>query len=179
MKRSGSLLLLSLTIACFLLAGAAAKADPLSIDLLVSYQYGVAGGVVAFDATVTNNSARTVYLNGDSFYVDSPLSVDDSPYDSYPLTLGPGDSYTSVLFNVDIPDATLPGLYTGDFDITGGHFNSNEEFTVGAADFNVDVTASSVVPEPSSILLLGAGLLVFGALAGRKLLASIPARSGL
>jgi hypothetical protein len=63
-------------------AGAAAKADSFLFDLIEAYQDGVARGVASFDATVANNSAKTVYLNCDSYYVDSTLTVDDSPYDN-------------------------------------------------------------------------------------------------
>jgi hypothetical protein len=152
MKKMKYVLLLPMTIACFLLAGAAAKADPLTITLDAPYQSGGVS-VFGFDATVTNTSASTVYLNGDFFNVDSPLTVDDSPYlNDYPLTLGAGDSASGLLFNVDVPIGTPLGLHTGYFDITGGS-DGNAGDTVGEAVFDVNVT-----PEPSSWLLLGSGL---------------------
>jgi hypothetical protein len=151
-KKMRNLLLLPMTIACFLLAGAAAKADPLTITLDAPYQSGGVS-VFGFNATVTNTSADTVYLNGDNFSVDSPLTVDDSPYlSNYPLTLGAGASASGLLFNVDVPIGTAFGLYTGYFDITGGS-DGNAGDTVGEADFDVNVT-----PEPSGWLLLGSGL---------------------
>jgi hypothetical protein len=167
MKSLRSLLVSSLAIACFLLAGPAAKAGPLSITLFAPFQSG-AGNVFAFSATVTNNSAQVVYLNEDSTSVNSPLIVDDSPFNAYPLFLNAvrsENSYTGLLFNVDIPDRTPVGLYTGSFEIVGG---DPSDFTdvAGSAVFNVNVT-----PEPSGFLLFGAGVLVLGVLARRKLLA--------
>jgi hypothetical protein len=85
--------------------------------------------------------------------VDSPLAVDDSPYNNnYPLSLDDGDSYTGVLFNLDLPADTPLGDYTGYFAIVGGATDSSQDI-VGVADFNVVVT-----PEPSTFLLLASGI---------------------
>jgi hypothetical protein len=159
MKSLKSLPVLSLAITCFLLAGTPAKADPLSITLAAPFQSGPEN-VFAFIATVTNTSLTTVYLNADSFNVDAPLTVDDSPYiDNYPLSLSPG-SYTGLLFNVDVPPGTPAGLYAGSFEIIGG---GPSDFTdvAGSATFNVDVT-----PEPGSLILLLAGLTGLAGLGG-------------
>ena len=165
-KRTRGLLILSLAIACFLLAGTAAKADSLSIVLSAPYQVVDMGDttVVAFDGTITNISGVTEYLNGDNTYVDAPLVFDDSPFIiDAPLTLGPGGSYTGLLFNIDIPEWTPEVLYTGDFQILGGPDNSSELNPMESpVDFDVQVT-----PEPTSLLLLASGLA--GLLATRKL----------
>jgi hypothetical protein len=154
MKRLSNFVVLSVAVASFLLAGTAARADSLSIVLAAPFQSGVEGLVdeFQFNATVTNESAQTVDLNGDDFSVDAPLSVDDSPFNSYPLSLGPGDSYTGVLFNVDVPLTTPQGLYAGSFEIIGGGPTDYTD-VVGAANFNVQIT-----PEPSSLLLMVSGL---------------------
>jgi len=153
-KRTGSLLILSLAIACFLLAGTAAKADSLSIVLSAPFQEASAS-VFAFDGTITNISGVTEYLNGDNTYVDSPLIFDDSPFIiDAPLTLGPGGSYTGLLFNIDAPQGTPEVLYTGSFQILGGPDNSSELNPMESpVPFDVQVT-----PEPTSFLLLASGL---------------------
>lgn len=164
MKRFRSLLAPSLAIACLLAAGATAKADSLSIALDESFQSSEAGNVVAFTATVTNNSSATENLNGDEFYVDAPLTVDDSPYfNNWPLTLGAGDSFSGLLFSVDIPDDADLDLYTGYFDITGGHYSTSESFVIGSADFDVQVT-----PEPPTWELMAMALVALLAFTGRN-----------
>ena len=146
-------LVLSLMSACFLLAGTAAKADSLTVSLVSPYQNIAGAGVVIFNATVTNHTNQIVYLNGDSPSIDSPLTLNDSPYNNnFPLTLGAGDSFTGELFDVDIPVGTSLGLYAGNFAITGG-FNSSDTAVVGSANFNVNVT-----PEPPNFVLLATGL---------------------
>lgn len=166
MKSSSKLLVLSLTMAGFLLAGTAAKADPISIVLDSPFQIGQPGTSVTFDATLFNTDpTNTIYLNADSNNVDSPLTVDDSGFfNNAPFSLAPSSSSGDFeLFTVDIPNGTPVGLYTGSFEILGG--GPSDQNVVGTATFDVEIT-----PEPGTLLLLGTGLLALGFLAERKAL---------
>ncbi len=166
MKNLKASLFFSATIACFLLAGTAGKADPITITLNPAFQVAGDTGVVEFDATITNNTDITLFLNGDNTFVDSPLSVDDSPYNNnFPLSLASGASFTGELFDVDVPIGTPVGLYAGYFQIIGGPDDTGQ-YGLGTADFDVQVT-----PEPSTLVLLGSGMLALAALGGRKLFA--------
>ena len=165
MKSANRLMILPLILAGFLLGVASAQADPLSITLFAPTQTGLPGDILSFNATVTNDSAETIYLNSDFASVGSPLTVDDGPYFSgYPLTLAAGDSYTGVLFNVDIPWGAPVALYAGYFEITGGA-GSGDNDEVGLANFDVQI-----VPEPSSLLLLASGLAVLAGTIRRRMI---------
>src|SRR5215471_5148923 len=137
-----------IAIACLLLASTAAKAGTLSITLLAPFQSGAAK-VFAFDATVTNTSGSTVFLNADAFSVASPLMVDDSPFFLTPIFLGPSNSFTGLLFNVDVPVGTPVGVYTGSFEILGSADPADTTTVAGSAVFNVQAT-----PEPSGLILV-------------------------
>src|ERR1035438_2599533 len=114
MKSLRNLLVSSLTIVGFLLAVTAAKADPLTVTLAQPFQSIALNGTLDFTATVTNNTGVTEYLNGDSFSIGAPLTLDDTPYFvGYPLTLGAGDSYTGLLFTVTVPPGTPQTIYEG------------------------------------------------------------------
>ncbi|MDR3752448.1 MAG: PEP-CTERM sorting domain-containing protein [Terracidiphilus sp.] len=135
-----------------------AKADSVTLTLTQATEYvsAQAGGTVTFDATVfapTSNSAD-VYLNGDSFDLSAPLTLDDTDFFlNFPLDLAPGDSFTGDLFTVTVPAGVAVEDYQGSFTLQGGG-DGNTYNDLATVSFDVVAT-----PEPSSILLLITGLI--------------------
>ncbi len=168
MKNVESICAILLAGAGLLLGSSLARADAITLTISSPFQTGGQGDVLDFYATVTNNSAtQTVYLNGDAPTIEEPatyptspgLVLDDSPFlDNYPFTLAPmgqsGDSYSGLLFTVAIQPGTPYALYTGDFEILGGHYSSSEQFVIGSADFDVAVS-----PEPPTWEMLAMALM--------------------
>ena len=109
---------------------------------------------MTFDATVTAPSSNTaaVFLNGDSFNITAPITLDDSDFFSdFPLSLAPGTSFTGDLFTLTAPAGTPAGTYLGTFTLLGGA-NGNASNDLGTVSFAL------VTPEPSSIILLMTGM---------------------
>ena len=165
-------MVLSLTVAVFMLAGRAAKADPLLLNFDSPYQSGVIGQTLTYDVTITNNTSYTVYLNADSPSLDT-LILNDEFDANAPLSLGSRESSGDLeLFTVFIPFGTPSGLYTGTFEILGSSDPADYTSVAGSTTFYVNVLSSdNVVPEPSSYLLFGSGLAwLAGAFRRRRLI---------
>jgi hypothetical protein len=146
-------------------------ADTINLNLNAPAQPGTAGSTVSFVATVSapGTNGGTVFLNGDSFNVSSPLILDDSGFfNNFPLSLDPGESFSETLFSIALPSNLAAGLYTGSFAILGGADGGALD-TLGSVDFQVNVaSAPSTVPEPESLMLLAAGLPGVALLVQRK-----------
>src|SRR6185312_16159982 len=148
--------LLALTAAILPSAPVANAAAILNFSLMPS---GAAtpGNSVNFTATVTapNTNAGTIFLNSDSFTIDSPLTLNDTPFIlNFPLFLNPGDTFTGVLFTVDIPVSAATKVYNGAFALLGGTDASALSNITGNVSFTVAAT-----PEPTTWLLVGCSIL--------------------
>ena len=131
-----------------------AYADSITLTLTNPTQVAKPGSIVDFTATVSapSTNGATEFLNGDSFNVTAPLSIDDTGFQVNFFSINPGQSLTNLLFAVTIPALTQGGPYIGSFTLLGGPTLSSEN-VLATVPFDVNVT-----PEPSSILLLGTGL---------------------
>jgi hypothetical protein len=137
------------------LSSAAAYADTITFTLTNPTGYVVhTGGSLTFDATVSAplSNGAPVFLNGDSFNVTAPITLNDSDFfNNFPLFLAPGGSFTGDLFVLTVPPNSPFGNFLGTFTLEGGA-NANASSTLGTVNFDLITT-----PEPSSIVLLLTG----------------------
>jgi hypothetical protein len=153
MKRTFTLVVMTLLMA---FGSAAAYADTVSLTLTNDGQrVNTNGGTLTYTATVTAaaGNGADVFLNGDSFNADLPLTHDDSDFvANFPLFLTPGQTFTGDLFSVTVPANTPWGLYHGTFTLLGGA-DGDANGQIALVNYTVNVT-----PEPSSLMLLGTGM---------------------
>jgi hypothetical protein len=95
-----------------------------------------------------------VFLNGDSFNVTAPVTLDDSDFfNKFPVSLAPGTSFTGDLFVLTMPPNPPSRTYLGTFTLLGG-VDGNANDTLGTVNFSL----TAPIPEASSIVLLMIGL---------------------
>jgi hypothetical protein len=123
-------------------------------------QAGPPGSTIQFFGTIFNNTAATIYLNGDDLNLGGlSFTVDDQFFNNVPLSLAPfGNSGDIELFDVHVSNPLLdtPGNFPGTYDVLGG-VTPDAQDVLGSAGFSATVT-----PEPGSFGLLLAGALVLG-----------------
>lgn len=141
-------------------------ADSLNVTLSQSTQTVTQGTtVVAFDATVSNSSSDTLFLNDAGGSTSDPgVTIDLSQFfANAPISLDPTQSSGQIeLFDVDLP-SNASGLYSGMFTIFGGR-DSGAATDLADVSFSLDVVGSTVTPEPSTLALYAIGLLFTGLL---------------
>jgi hypothetical protein len=145
----------------FCLTAPQARATTLFISISPDTVTGSPGDTLQFFGTLTNTTAATVFVSGDTF-VFSSGTVDDSPFLLGPVSLGPNEISSSFeMFDVTIPVDLAPGTYDGTFNVEGGP-DSNADDLLGAATFHVEVDGTAV-PEPTSaaLVLFGAAVLLW------------------
>jgi len=158
---------LLLIVAGVVLAVTGARADSIVFTLTLPAANANPGDTVTFDATLLapDDNWDAIYLNWDQISIDSPLTMDDSPFfANFPLYMNPGDGVTSTLFTVFVPLGTAGGVYAGYFEIDGGA-DTDALDNLASTLFSVNVAETGqqeAAPEPLSLLLVGCGLLALG-----------------
>lgn len=148
----------------FILFSGICHADTISINLASTLLSGSPGSAITFSGNLSNSTGSTLFLNSAGINLAGPFSPTDedtSPFfTNAPLFLAGADSTLIIdLFTIDIPNTSIVGPYSGTFSVLGG-VDGNAQDTLGSANFTVQVSNGSSVPEPSSRSLLVAACLV-------------------
>ena len=163
-------------ITVFLLTMAAVAAANADIAVDFSWdnpdQTGQPGDTVQYFATITNNTAETVYFNSDNFsFTGAPsLNASDLFFPNAPISLDPGASGDYELLDITLADPFTDTFqqYSGTEVLLGGADGSALD-NLASADFSITAEEPvSGTPEPASVLLAGAGLLALAVVAKRR-----------
>jgi len=162
MKLTKQLTLTLAVLAAALLLPAAAKADPLVLTLDPTHTVA-AGSSVTFQGTFSNGGSPGRFVNAVAFSFSGGFSLftfDPSAFfAAVPAFVNPGFTTgpPTSFFDVFVDISAAPGLYTGSFSVLGGD-NDSANNVLATKDFTLLVQGTQVVPEPTTLLLLGTGL---------------------
>ena len=166
-------------VACLLPVNAAVSA-PLDLSTFTA-DPGVteSGGVVGFEEDFIYTAW---YFYDDNFLVGDDASILSFDYD---FQLGPSDADDFLRFDFNFtPELVVDTNITGgsfEFDLSpyrgtevslawGLIWNGDSEAGTSASVYNIDLTTSSIpIPEPSTIVLFGSGLIWFFGYGRKKL----------
>jgi hypothetical protein len=162
-------------LALFTLLGFSASMPARGAAITLSFQdaspQGTPGQTLQFFATLSNLTGSEQFLGSlNASGLTPDFVVDTNPFLlNAPLSLQSNE--VSGLFNlmtITIPDVISPGTFNGSVVLLGG-LTADAQDVLGSADFSVQVTPAAVTtPEPSSSLLMGAGVLALSAAAARS-----------
>jgi len=154
-----------------MIASSAAHADSISFALDNPTQTAKAGSTIDFTGGTGEINGDYIFVNGDSFSIDAPLTLDDSGlslhFDQFYFAY---QQDTGELFSVTLPSNVPSGTYLGSFTLLGG-YSTDDQNILSTQNFSITtVNTGTVVPEPPTVVLFGSALLALFCVYRRKIL---------
>jgi hypothetical protein len=177
LKRS-TLIAVALAV-IYLGAAARTNADPLVLTVGNPNQTVTPGTWINFTGTLTNSTLLGFDIGGPGLLSPQGLvNLGDIAIPSNFLTdPGPLSTVSGGVLNVRISPTATPGSYIAWLQLGGFFLDGSRGFAM--SEVNITVTDPSAVPEPTSILLLGTGLMSAGALVRRYRKRSVGVKSSM